>query len=275
MFSQHETALSFDGFLQEACPPLDLDWRRYRRRESRRRVRERLRELGLADYAAYLRYLREDPQEADALPNRMRVTVTRFFRERATWQTIADSILPRLAAEAPDGVLRALSVGCAGGEEPYSLTLVWLHWLQPRFPRHRLQVLATDIDEANLARAARGLYPPSSLREVPESIRETWFRPEPAGHLRLDPAAAALVSFRRCDLLSDPLPAGFDLVLCRYLAFTYFIGERRQAAAQRLRASLRPRGFLVIGRTENLDATTPGLEAWPQELGVYVASQPD
>ena len=227
----------------------------------------------MADYAAYLRRLQEDPKEAEALPTRMRVTVTRFFRGQATWRTMADSILPRLAEEAPAGLLRALSVGCACGEEPYSLALVWLHWLQPRYPRHRLQVLATNIDETNLARAAQGLYPPSALREVPATVRETWFGPGPGGLLRLDPGAVALVSFRRHDLLDEPLPAGFDLVLCRYLAFTYFVGRRRQKATERLRASLRPGGFLVIGRSENLDATSPGLEPWPLGPGLYIASQ--
>ena len=270
--SMDETLLTFDEFLKRACPSLDLDWRRYRRRESRRRTRDRIHELGLADYAAYLRRLREDPQEARGLANLMRVTVTRFFRERATWQAVADSILPRLAAEAPDGALRALSVGCAGGEEPYSLALVWLHCVQPRYPRHQMRVLATDIDQTNLSRAARGLYNVGSLREVPHEIREAWFHAAPSGHLRLDSAVGTVVSFQRCDLLSDPLPSGFDVVLCRYLAFTYFLGERRELAARQLGAALRPGGFLVIGRNERLDARIAGFDAWPNHPGVYTAT---
>ena len=113
---------SFDGFLREACPSLDLDWRRYRRRDSRRRVERRLRGLGLSDLGEYLERLRSDAHEAETLADRMRVTVSRFFRERATWSALGHHVLPRLAGQAAQGRIRAWSVGCCGGR---SLT-VWL-----------------------------------------------------------------------------------------------------------------------------------------------------
>jgi chemotaxis protein methyltransferase CheR len=55
--------LEYDAFLKEACPPLDLAWRKYRRRAARRRVRDRMRELGLVDYRAYLDILRKNGEE--------------------------------------------------------------------------------------------------------------------------------------------------------------------------------------------------------------------
>ena len=76
-------ALNFDEFLKLACPPLDLQWRKYRRRAARHRVRARMDELGLGEYGDYLAILREDSQEASSLADLMRVTVSRFFRERA------------------------------------------------------------------------------------------------------------------------------------------------------------------------------------------------
>ena len=72
--------MTFDEFLREIGPDLDLDWRKYRKRAARHRVDQRLHMLGFADYASFLARLRADPEEAEGLPDRMRVTVGRFFR---------------------------------------------------------------------------------------------------------------------------------------------------------------------------------------------------
>lgn len=88
--------MKFDRFLQEACPPLNLEWRKYRRRSARHRVDARLMELGIDSYGGYLEMLRSEPREAALLPDLMRVTVTRFFREERTWRDLKDLILPGL-----------------------------------------------------------------------------------------------------------------------------------------------------------------------------------
>jgi hypothetical protein len=46
--------MHFDAFLQRACPPLDLDWRKYRRRAARHRVQQRMTDLGLSQFEDYL-----------------------------------------------------------------------------------------------------------------------------------------------------------------------------------------------------------------------------
>ncbi len=91
--------MRFDQFLKEACPPLDLEWRKYRRRAARHRVEERMAELGLPDYAAYLEWLRCDTVEAAGLAERMRITVSRFFREHGRWESLRQTVLPRILLE--------------------------------------------------------------------------------------------------------------------------------------------------------------------------------
>ncbi|HEY6009412.1 MAG TPA: CheR family methyltransferase [Geobacteraceae bacterium] len=250
--------MTFDQFLREACPPLDLEWRKYRRRSARHRVDGRLRELGVDSYGDYLEILRSDPWEAAQLPDLMRVTVSRFFREGEAWQEAEERILPGLVAENPDaGRLLAWSAGSCGGEEPFSLALLWLEYLLPLHPAWSMEIIATDIDAASLQRARSALYRGESLREVPRGICERWFSREDA-MWRLHGKARALVRFEERNLLTAPPPQGVDLLLCRYLAFTYYTGERLQAAAQRLWEALRPGGFLMIGAKEHLPE--PALE---------------
>ncbi|MBI5439973.1 MAG: chemotaxis protein CheR, partial [Deltaproteobacteria bacterium] len=225
----------YDEFLRRACAGSELEWRKYRRRSARKRVLDRVRELGLEGLSEYLDRLRDDPAEAAALPDIMRVTVTRFFRERGRWDVLVEGILPELLAKDPRPTFRAWSAGCCGGEEPYTLALLWQERLKPRFPEVELEILATDIDGASLDRAARAVYERGSLREVPPGVVERWFLPVKGG-FRLRPEAARLVTFRVHNLRTDPPPAAgvLDLALCRYLAFTYYKGRRRLAAAETL-----------------------------------------
>jgi chemotaxis protein methyltransferase CheR len=67
------------------------------------------------------------------------------------------------------------------------------------------------------------------------------------------------VRFRKLDLLRDPFPGRFDLVLCRNAAFTYFLPEMRLAVAGTLAGALEEGGYLVIGGTESLPRETGDL----------------
>jgi chemotaxis methyl-accepting protein methylase len=242
--------MDFDSFLRAACPPLDLQWRKYRRRAARHRVTARMNELGLKDFASYLSYLQDHPEESTSLADRMLVTVTRFFRDRACWERLAKEVLePAVAAGGKP--FRAWSAGCCGGEEPYTLVLLWRSLVGSRPGSRRLQVVATDIDGASLERAAEGRYTSGSLREVPDGLREKHFRKE-GSFLVLDEGVISAVTLRHSNLMTDPVPEDQDLVLCRYLVFTYYRGEKRMAAARRLAASLRKGGILFTGRKEGL-----------------------
>jgi chemotaxis methyl-accepting protein methylase len=244
--------MHYDSFVRRALPAYDLNWRKYRRRQSRRGVHERMNELGLPAYEDYLAYLGAHPEEAEVLIERMRVTVTRFFRDRRCWEDLAEHALPDLA-NSSDGLLRALSVGCAGGEEPYSLAMLWLERFADRYPDEGLEILALDMDRASLDRARAGLYPPGSLKEADPGLRQKYFVPE-KGMMRLDASVRDMVRFQRREVAREPLPHGFDLVLCRYLFFTYFTGKRLRRAAEELHDCLRPGGLLMTGRKEEVPA---------------------
>lgn len=265
--------MTFDRFLQEAAPLEGLAWRKYRRRSARHRVESRIRALGLDGFDAYLDLLRSDPIERSGLADLMRVTVSRFFREREQWRTLADQVLPALLAEKTGKTdaepLRAWSAGCCGGEEPYTLAMVWLESVAPFHPGSALEIIASDIDETSLERAAAARYDSSSLREVPPDTRARFFTRQ-KGLWSVSDAAKGLVRLERRNVMSDPLPSGMDLILCRYLAFTYYRGERLLAATLRLWEALRPGGALMVGKKERLPGPeSPLFEKWPGCDGFY------
>jgi chemotaxis methyl-accepting protein methylase len=138
-----------------------------------------------------------------------------------------------------------------------------------------MQVLATDIDPDALERADRAVYSRSSLREVPEPFMQSVFRGE--DHLfHLAPEVRDTVILFRHNLMTDPLPMGMDLVLARYLPFTYYTGNRRRFAAERLWQALRPGGALMIGLKETLSLRERELfEPWPETEELFFRRRND
>ncbi|MGB3400968.1 MAG: CheR family methyltransferase, partial [Candidatus Deferrimicrobiaceae bacterium] len=216
------------------------------RRNIRRRVMRRMESVGIHDFRAYLSLLRRNPGELDALRPLLTVTISRFFRNRRVFETLVRDVLSPLAAKGRPA--RAWCAGCASGEEAFTLRILWEE-LPGRNPP--LAILATDIDDACLQRAGEGLYPESSLREVPRPIVERHFRKED-GRFRLREDIIRSVKFRNHDLQRNPPPGAFDLILCRNAVFTYFSTPRRVAVTGAITKALSPDGFLVIGRTEKL-----------------------
>jgi chemotaxis protein methyltransferase CheR len=226
-----------------------------------KRVKRRLIELDLGSLDAYRRRLEADPEEWRRLDAMCRVTISRFFRDHGVWAALLREVLPALAAERRHRALRAWSAGCASGEEAHTLSIAWALGVE-RPADTRLEVVATDVDPHLLARARRGIYPAGSLRELPEPWRRAAFAPAAApDHLALRSPFRAPVRFEVGDLRADAPAGRFDLVLCRYAAFTYLDDEGRREVLARLLDHLEVGGALVLGTIDVLPED-PRLAPW-------------
>jgi len=164
--------------------------------------------------------------------------------------------------------LRAWSAGCGGGEEPYSLRILWDLHLAPLFPSLRLQIVATDADAVMLRRARNAVYWRGTLREVPPEWISRAFA-EDGERLRLRPEYRAGIRFQQQDMRITMPDGPFDLVLCRYLAFTYFDADGRRAAVHGIAHRLRPGGILMLGAKEHPPARSSGIVPERRELGFW------
>ena len=166
--------------LQWALPKLHMRWAGYRkvRRQVCKRVDRRIKELGLAGVEAYRSWLDANDDEWQHLDACCRITISRFYRDRAVFDALADHVLPVLtdtARRRGDTVLRIWSAGCGCGEEPYTLAVIWRNELRHRFPGMGVEIVATDADETVLRRACAGQYEMGSLKDLPDRLRERAF----------------------------------------------------------------------------------------------------
>jgi len=250
--------MHFDEFLKEVAPCLGLQWRPFQRRGVKRKVDRRIIELGFSRFDEYLLKVQKDPEEESHLSKTLTVTISRFFRDKEVFDTLETSVLPAILKNREKGEVKVCAIGCASGEEPYSLSLLWKEKFEKDFPAVRLFILATDIDEKMIERAKEGRYKKSSLREVPERILRNYFRIE-NGFYVVDREIRESVAFRKQNILEEAPPLGMDIVFCRNLAFTYFSIESQVKVHKKLAASLNEKGFLVIGKDETLPLIYPTL----------------
>jgi chemotaxis protein methyltransferase CheR len=260
-------------FLRWAMPRLGLDWPGFQhcRHQVCKRLHRRIAELGLADFAAYRGYTLDHDTEWPVIDTCCRVTVSRFYRDKDVFDHLASEVLPRLAAavDTRGGTkLRVWSAGCGAGEEPYSIALAWQFVVALRFPRVSPEIVATDVDDAQLARARSGCYRRSSLRELPAAWVNTAFVPSGPRYC-LRPEYRAGVEFQRKDVRADAPKGPFDLILCRNLAFTYFDDAQQREVLAVILRELAAGGFIVIGRRERLPADAGGVSSWSPNLRIF------
>ena len=171
---------------------------------------------------------------------------------------IETSLIPTIIKNRGKSDFKIWSIGCASGEEPYSLSILWKEKFEKIWSQIHLSILATDIDENLIERAREGRYKKSSLKEVSEDILKGYFRMD-NGFYVLDQACREQIEFRRHDIIHEEPFLGMDLVFCRNLAFTYFSKETQMDVLKKIVGSLREKGYLVIGKDESLPLTYPTL----------------
>jgi chemotaxis methyl-accepting protein methylase len=249
-----------------------LSWRGYRRvrQGAKKRLTRHMRQLGCATIDQYLKALAHDPGAGLVAEQQLSVSISRFFRDRPLWDMLERAILPELTAlQTPS--IRVWSAGCACGEELYSFKILWEQALQHGGRAPCLELLGTDLNPVVLERAKQGLYPLSSLKEVPDELRAGYFRTDAAASAAaILPAMREGVSWMLHDLRAGP-PHGwsFELIFLRNNLLTYWKLETRREAFVRVVKSLVGGGFLVIGRDERLPAPAEDYPLMMIDLNIF------
>jgi chemotaxis protein methyltransferase CheR len=260
------------AFLQWALPRMQMRWAGYRkvRHQVCKRISRRMQQLEIASTAEYRTFLERSPDEWRELAASCRVTISRFHRDKAVFQTLASSVLPQLLRQAGSRGERTITVwsaGCGSGEEPFTVALCWRFILAPQFPDKRILILGTDAQPQLLRRALQARYRKSALREVPVGWWTAFDRQGPEFLLRTEYRAAVYLVAH--DLRTGAPGGQFDVVLCRNLAFTYWDESLQSEALRQIHLSLKPGGVLVVGSHEALPADSVTTTRWPGTTCIF------
>ncbi|MFC4543715.1 CheR family methyltransferase [Halosolutus amylolyticus] len=215
-----------------------------------RRISSRMRRTQTDTYDEYFDLLCEDADEQEALLDSMSINVTGFFRNPDVWAGIRE-VLRSLSA-ATDTV-RIWSAACADGREPYSLSM--LAHADPGIDEAGVTILGTDISTPALETARSGVYEESRTVDLDDQLD---FLDDYREYVDVDGRRYEIgtevkqnVRLERHDLINDEPKSGFDLVVCRNL-FIYIDNAYKEPMLRTISRSLRPEGYLVIGKAETI-----------------------
>src|SRR5262249_7047464 len=139
------------------------DFSGYKTRTFYRRLERRMQVLQLTTLKAYADVLRNDAAEVSTLFRDLLIGVTNFFRDTKAFEALQGSVIPQLfEGKRAQDTIRVWVPGCATGEEVYSIAILLREHVDKVTPKPKMQLFATDIDEAGLA-VARGRRHPRTL----------------------------------------------------------------------------------------------------------------
>lgn len=228
------------------------DFAGYKQTTFVRRVERRMHVLGISKGSDYLERVQTDNDECDALFRDLLINVTRFFRDRHSFDVLNDVAITTLMQEAAgseDGV-RVWVPGCSSGEEAYTIAILFAEAARHLGLPCNVQIFATDIDESMLKIAREGSYPIASLADIPHDLQEHYVIPHKErfnfiGQIR------DMIRFSGHSLIKDPPFSKVDLVSCRNLLI-YFDDKLQKTVMPLLHYAIRPGGFLFLGSSETV-----------------------
>jgi two-component system CheB/CheR fusion protein len=244
-----------------------VDFSLYKPTTLERRIARRLllsKQATLGDYAGFLR---GNTEEIDALYSDVLISVTSFFRNPETFDVLERKILPELLRQRGDDPLRFWVVGCSTGQEAYSIAMTFVEAAEKAARMRKVQVFATDVNDALLEKARRGLYAKSLVADI-TPLRLRRFFVETEGGYRVSKTLRDMVIFARQNLIADPPFSRMHLVSCRNLLI-YLEASGQKKAIPSFHYALKPGGYLLLGASESVGSFTHLFDPMDRKHKIY------
>lgn len=256
---QDERVLLQD-ILTELRARTDRDFGRYKPSTILRRIARRMQLNHVEDLRTYAEIVRNQAEEAHNLVDDLLITVTHFFRDPEVFEKLEKEFVPKLFAnKTQHDSVRVWSVGCATGEEAYSLAMILAEAAGRVEPPPQVQIFASDLHPGSLARARDGIYPADIEADVGAERLARFFQKENGGY-RIRKQIRDLVVFSQHNILSDPPFSRMDLISCRNLLI-YLEREVQHDVIEIFHYALNPDGVLLLGSAESIDGSNLFREA--------------
>lgn len=237
-----------------------------------RRIERRINIHGLENLPEYAGFMKENSDETTALLKNLLISVTNFFRDKNAFQIIEKEVLPSLLkGRMPDNGLRIWVAGCATGEEAYSMAMLCADLTEDVVDAPKIQIFATDIDEAALAKGREGLYTLNDVADVsPERLRQYFNKEGDCYRIRRE--IRETVMFALHNFLKDPPFSHLDLISCRNVMI-YLNHVAQERVTEFFHFALNPGGYLFLGSSESVDGATDLYSNYNRENHIFQSRQ--
>ncbi|HZS73096.1 MAG TPA: protein-glutamate O-methyltransferase CheR [Candidatus Nitrosotalea sp.] len=230
-----------------------LDLTRYKPAFIKRRLDRRMRILNMSEYSQYLFTLRNDRKEFEEIFTSLSINVTNFFRDSTVFDRFQLSILPQILSDLGGDKIRVWSAGCASGEEPYSIAMMFKQATE-KLSNLKVEIIANDVNKFAIEFAQRGIYPAKSVESLPSNVISINFQKRISSDNNVEyevkPSIKNMVTFKVGDILSDTMQY-FDVIFCRNVLI-YYEKEAQELIFTKFYRGLKEKGYLVLGMDETM-----------------------
>lgn len=224
----------------------------YKDKCMKRRIAIRMRSCRCLDPADYCNLLRQNEHELELLKKTLTIHVSQFFRNPSMFDKLQTLVFPFLfqRADAELAPLKIYSLGCAGGEEAYSLGIILREYFAQDLRRSAVEIKGFDIDADILKAAALAEYSDDRLKDLPDTTRNRYFSPS-GSRMILSPDIREMVTFHQRNIMEAETFEPCHLALCRN-TLIYFTRPDQEKILHGISHILPTGGILVLGKSETL-----------------------
>ena len=222
-----------------------------------RAVKRRASANDLRNFSEYADLLQRSEPELERLVEAVVIPETFFFRYPESFAALRQIVEEQFLVGTQG--MRALSVPCSTGEEPYSIAMTLL---DAGLSLERFQIDAIDISAHLLDIARLGTFGSNSFRGRELKFRDQYFEKTVPG-FRLCDRVRQCVKFEQGNVLEERFRFGsepYDIIFCRNLLIYFANGAQRQALKS-LRQALTADGLLFVGSAEMSSLTQHGFSS--------------
>ena len=223
-----------------------------------KKIRCRVNTLGIQNHNQYLNILATVPDEQLLLSKELGNSHSEFFRNSATFSALEQIIIPQIyegKGENHSQEIRIWSAGCASGQEPYSLAMLFDYYNESQTHRINYRIFATDNSAKELEKAQSGNYELKTVKNTRLELAERYMN-RTGNIFTINSTLKEKIIFSNYDLLdvnsSSPpssIYGDFDLIMCCNVLY-YYKPEIQKAMLQKIYRSLNKGGFFVTGEAE-------------------------
>ncbi|WP_044413680.1 CheR family methyltransferase [Thiomicrospira microaerophila] len=248
---------TLESIFQKLLDQTGYDFSGYKLKTIQRRIARRMAVHKLSVLDDYLTLMSSSTQEIESLFKDLLISVTDFFRDTEAFDDLAIVINEMVEKHQEGEQIRVWVAGCAGGEEAYSISILF-NQARDHFKKAvQFQIFATDIDESALATARKGQFSLSQIKNLQPELLKRYFI-EKDGLYTIHKSIRDNVVFARQNLVMDPPFSRLDLISCRNVLI-YFANDLQRQVFQTFHFALRPSGYLFLGKSESATSSTPDL----------------
>jgi len=244
---------AMDTILSELRNQTDHDFSQYKPQTLNRRIMRRMVVNKTESLEEYANYLKENPEEADALFRDLLISVTSFFRNPSVFKALVEKVIPHLfEGKDQKESIRVWVAGCSTGEEAYSIAILLKEHMEKLNKTFKVQIFASDIDTKSIEKARKGVFPASIADNVSSERLDKYFMYDSENETySIVKNVREMLLFSEHNVIKDPPFSNIDFVSCRNLLI-YMNVELQNYVIPVLHYSLKPGGYLLLGSSESI-----------------------